>query len=158
MESSWRTLGSFWYWVAGQLVCNPDAQEPLGIAYSVVLNVLETASQRPDERFIGLTASEKLPLVDWARFGEDDEPEAARWIAYGRKGFMPYRIIPEDGGPWFDGWEGLLSEAGESELIVWRRTRTSHVQEHSLPAGTLVEVATEFCAWFEDLRRRSIAL
>jgi hypothetical protein len=149
-------FGSFWYWIAGQLVCNTDAEELLVIAFSVVLNMLESADKRPEQRFDGLTAEDKLSLVDWARFGEDDAPEAERWSAYGRNGFMPYRLIPKDGGPWFDGWEGILTETEETELVVWRRAGTNDVREHRLPRGTFTQVATEFCAWFEIFRRRSL--
>lgn len=156
-DSPGEPYGAFWYWIAGQLVCNPDAEDLLVIPFSVVLDILRSSGQRLEARFTGLTPSERLALVDWTRFGEDDTPEAAQWAPYGRQGFMPYRLIPKDGGPWFDGWEGILTEGEESESIVWRRTPVGEVHEHCLPKGTVTAVAAEFCAWFEAFRQQSIA-
>jgi hypothetical protein len=149
-------VGSFWYWIKGELICNPQEVDLLVIAFSVVMDALNGSGKRPDDRFEGLTPADKLSLVDWSKFGEDDSPEAERWSPYGRNGFQPYRIIPKDGGPWFDGWEGILSETPNADLVLWRRTDVKHVTEHSLPKQTFDKVAAEFCSWFESFRARSL--
>ncbi len=149
-------FGSLWYWIAGQIAGNPDEEEQLAIAWSDVSWMLNNGGRRPDKLFSGLTDIERLSLVDWAIFGEDDGPEAARWSAYGRAGFEPYRLIRKNGGPSFDGWEGLLSEEDNSEHVVWRRTASSDVKERTFPRGTFKTVASEFCMWFEDCRRQRL--
>lgn len=149
-------VGSFWYWISGEVVGNPQEVDILVIAFGVVLDALKGAEKRPDKRFLDLSAVDKLDLVDWARFGEDESPEAERWRYYGREGFEPYRIIPKDGGPWFDGWEGILTESRDDEVIVWRRADQRSVSQRVLPKGLFVKVASEFCDWFKSFREQGL--
>jgi hypothetical protein len=87
---SLEPFGSFWLWVEGRVIGNSDVQEQLAIAFSSVSEMVRLDGNRPDGRFEGLTSLQKLDLVIWATFGEDEEFGQDRW------GSSPEVIRQED--------------------------------------------------------------
>src|SRR4051812_9781522 len=68
--------GSFWLWLGGRVVGNTDEAEQLVHAFTPLSELARRSGDRPDARFAGMTNLQKLDLVIWARFGEDEEFDA----------------------------------------------------------------------------------
>jgi hypothetical protein len=150
-------FGSFWLWVAGRVLGNTDAEEQLVLAFSPLAHRLKRP--RPDARFGNMSNIDKLDLVVWARFGEDEEFNGERWHASDRdqlrrEDFTQYEVVPRGDSPWCDGWEAILVEDAASDTFIWRRWQddAAELQEVTLPHGLFSEVATLACEWFEKLR------
>ena len=99
-----------------------------------------------------MTNLQKLDLVIWARFGEDEEFDAEHWGTQDREhlrqeGLMKYEVVWRGHSPYTDGWEAILVEQDTTETFIWRRWQgqQAEVQEVSLPRGLCGKVAT--LAW-----------
>jgi hypothetical protein len=157
----WGTLepyGSFWLWVGGGVVGNPNHSEQLALAFSQLGWQARCSGKRPDARFHGMSSGDKLDLVIWARFGEDNEFDARRWPGehpgrLRKEDLTPYEIVPPGNSPWSDGWEAILVERDTTEVFVWRGGRNeTEVHEVFLPLGSVGTVLIEACNWFERFR------
>jgi hypothetical protein len=141
----WGTLepyGSFWMWVGGQPVGNTDAAEQLVLAFSRLAQAVRHSNERPDTRFRGISNVDKLDLVFWVRFGEDDEFDVKRWQSEDpdhlrKSGLSQYVVVPRGDSPWCDGWEAILVEEDATETFIWRRgpNGASEVKDFSVPRG-----------------------
>lgn len=150
-------FGSFWFWVAGRAIGNTDAEEQLALAFLPLARRLKRA--RPNARFDGMSNVDKLNLVIWVRFGEDEEFEGERWGVSNRdqlrrEDFTQYEVVPRGDSPWCDGWEAILVEDEAGDTLIWRRWQVdrAETQEVPLPHGTFSEVAALACRWFDELR------
>jgi len=150
-------FGSFWFWIAGRVIGNTDAEEQLALAFLPLAHRLNRP--RPDARFGGMSNIDKLNLVIWVRFGEDEEFKGEQWGVSDRdqlrrEDFTQYEVVPRGDAPWCDGWEAILVEDNASDTLIWRRWQSdaAEVQEVTLPHGAFSEVATLACRWFEKLR------
>jgi hypothetical protein len=148
-------FGSFWFWVGGRVVGNTDAEEQLALAFLPLAARLTRA--RPDARFQGMTNLEKLNLVIWVRFGEDEEFDSERWGRHAREqlrkqDFSQYEVVPRGDSPWCDGWEAILVEHDTTETFIWRRCDMAEAHEVSLPRYLFANVASQACGWFERVR------
>ena len=110
-----------------------------------------------------MSNTDKIELVIWVRFGEDDEFDARRWGTQDREclrreGLSQYEVVPRGDSPWCDGWEAILVEQDATETFMWRKCpgEVAEVQEVSVPRGTFASVATQACQWFEALRAKRI--
>jgi hypothetical protein len=107
-----------------------------------------------------MTNLDKLSLVRWVGWGDDDEfrpelwggrsPEQAR-----TEDVKPYWVVPPGDSPFFDDWEAILLEREMTETLVWRHQRGgfSSFQEVELPFGLFSEVCTRACDWFDRLQQ-----
>jgi hypothetical protein len=162
----WGTLepyGSFWMWVGGQPVGNTDAAEQLQLAFARLAESVRHSDERPDTRFSGISNVDKLDLVGWVTFGEDDEFDAKRWQSEDpehlrKAGLSEYEVIPRGDSPWCDGWEAILVEEDATETFIWRRrlNGVSDAQDFSVPRGTFDRVSRAACKWFEPIRGERI--
>lgn len=150
-------------WVGGRVVGNTDEAEQLVHAFSPLSEIARRSGDRPDSRFTGMTNLQKLDLVIWARFGEDEEFDAEHWGTQDRErvrqeGLMRYEVVWRGHSPYTDGWEAILVERDTTETFIWRRWRgqEAEVQEVSLPRGLCGKVATLACQWFEPFRAERI--
>jgi hypothetical protein len=150
-------FGSFWFWVAGRNVGNTDATEQLALAFLPLAHRLRRP--RPDARFAGMSNIDKLNMVIWVRFGEDEDFQGERWGCSNlgqlrQEDFTPYEVVPRGDSPWCDGWEAILVEDDIHDTFIWRRPHAdaAEVQEISLPHNLFTEVTALACKWFEELR------
>ena len=151
--------GSFWLWVGGRVVGNTDEAEQLVHAFTPLSELARRSGDRPDARFAGMTNLQKLDLVIWARFGEDEEFDAEHWGTEDRErvrqeDLMKYEVVWRGYSPYTDGWEAILVEQDTTETLIWRRWqgKDAEVQEVSLPKGICGMVATLACQWFDPFR------
>jgi hypothetical protein len=154
-------FGSFWFWVGGEVVGNTDAEEQLALAFLPLAQRFGRA--RPDRRFQGMTNLDKLNLVIWVRFGEDEDFDAERWGTHDseqlrKEDLTQYEVVPRGDSPWCDGWEAILVEHDTTETFVWRNSRYNGAEVHevSLPRNLFAEVASVACGWFDQLRRERL--
>lgn len=165
-RDQWGTLepyGSFWMWIGGQPVGNPDEAEQLVLAFGRLAETVRHSDERPGARFKGLSNVDKLDLVIWVRFGEDDEFDAKRWPSENperlrKAGLSQYEVVPRADSPWCDGWEAILVEEDATETFIWRRHLKvdSEVKDFSVPRGTFAGVSRAACKWFEPVREERI--
>jgi hypothetical protein len=159
----WGTLqpfGSFWLWVGGRAIGNTDVSEQLVLGFSTLRASVRYSGQRPDARFFGMTNLDKLSLVRWVGWGDDDEFRPELW---GRRSLdeartehvEPYWVVPPGNSPFFDDWEAILLEREMTETLVWRHQRGgfSSSQEFELSPGLFSEVCTRACDWFDRLQQ-----
>ncbi len=151
--------GSFWLWVGGRIVGNTAAAEQLVHGFSSLSHLARRSGDRPDSRFAGMTNLQKLDLVIWARFGEDDEFDAEHWGTQDRErvrheDLTKYEAVSHGASPYTDGWEAILVEQDTTETFIWRKwqDQQAEVREASLPKGYCGKVATLACQWFETFR------
>lgn len=159
----WGTLqpfGSFWLWVEGRAVGNTDVSEQLVSGFSKLRASVRYSGQRPNSRFPGMTNIDKLDLVRWVGWGDDDEFRPELWGGRScdqarTEDVKPYWVIPPGDSPFFDDWEAILLEGEMTETLVWRYERggLSLSQEIELPLGFFSEVSTRACDWFDQLRK-----
>ena len=162
---SLEPFGSFWMWVGGRVIGNTDQSEQLALAFMPLAAKARISGNRPDSRFQGMSNIDKLELVIWVRFGEDDDFDTKRWGMYDRErlrreGLSQYEVVPRADSPWCDGWEAILVERDTTETFIWRKWlgEAAEVQEVSLPRGMFASVAAQACQWFEPFRAERICL
>ncbi len=155
--------GSFWLWVGGRVVGNTHEAEQLTTAFSSLSELARRTGDRPDARFAGMTNLQKLDLVIWAQFGEDEDFDAEHWGPQNREqirqeDLTKYEVVWRGYSPYTDDWEAILVEQDTTETFIWRRWQgqTAEVQEVSLPRGLCGEVATLACRWFEPFRAERV--
>jgi hypothetical protein len=109
-----------WLWVGGR--CVGETHEVEIVEFG--LNALQEAVDDPDPRtgsiLASMSAEEALNLVMWARYGDDDP--ALEAVAGSRQALEPYEILPRRTGVFFDHWQAVLLEQGETETMIFRRT------------------------------------
>jgi len=159
----WGTLqpfGSFWLWVEGRAIGNTDVSEQLVSGFSTLRASVRYSGRRADSRFPGITNIDKLNLVRWVGWGDDDEFRPELWggrsLDQARtEDVKPYWVVPRGDGPFFDDWEAILLEREMTETLVWRHQRGgfSSSQEVELPLGLFSEVGTRACDWFDRLQQ-----
>lgn len=156
-------FGSFWFWVGGRVVGNTDVAEQLATAFAPLSELARCSGDRPDARFEGMTNLQKLDLVIWARFGEDEDFDVEHWGTQNRDqvrhgDLEKYEVVWRGHSPYTDGWEAILVEQDTTETFIWRswQGEVVEVQEVSLPRGLCGEVATLACQWFEPFRAERI--
>lgn len=158
----WGTLepfGSFWLWAEGRTIGNTDVSEQLTLAFSRLRSSASYAGQRPDNRFLGMSNTDKLNFVRWVGYGEDHEFCAERWGGRCLDGaraedVKSYWVIPPGDSPFFDDWEAILLERETAETLVWRYQRRERREcvEVAVPSGMFAEVCQKACDWFDRLR------
>ena len=133
---------------------------PLVLGFSTLRASVRYSGRRADNRFPGMTNLDKLNLVRWVRWGDDDEfrpelwggrcPEQAR-----TEDVKPYSVVPPGDSPFLVDWEAMLLEREMSETLVWRHQRAgfSSSQEVELPLGLFSEICTRACDWFDRLQQ-----
>jgi hypothetical protein len=154
-----KPFGSFWFWVGGQLVGNPDVAEQLIHAFSPLLTVATTTGRRNASTVPGISPLDKLDFIIWLRFGRDEDFDSERW---GNKSVDQLRqldlkhveLIPRGYSPFHDGWEAVLVEDGERELLVWRQRNGegSNSGEIYLPLGEVSRTVVAAYNWFAPLQ------
>jgi hypothetical protein len=159
----WGTLqpfGSFWLWVEGRAIGNTDVSEQLVLGFSTLRDSVRNSTRRPDSRFPGMTNLDKLNLVRWVGWGDDDEFRPELWGGIGpdqarTEDVKPYWVVPPGDSPFFDDWEAILLERKVSETLVWRHQRGSFSSSHEieLPLGFFSEVCTGACDWFDRFQQ-----
>jgi len=159
----WGTLqpfGSFWLWVEGRAIGNTEASEQLVLGFSTLQDSVRYSGRRADNRFPGMTNLDKLDLVRWVGWGDDDEFRPELWggksLDQARAEKVdPYWVISPSESPFFDGWEAILLEREMTETLVWRHQGEgfSLSQEVELPLGLFSEVCTQACDWFDRIRQ-----
>lgn len=157
---SLEPFGSFWLWVEGRLIGNSDVQEQLAIAFGSVREMVRLDGTRPDGRFARLTPLQKLDLVIWATFGEDEDFDHEHWGSspeeVRQEDLRKYELVWRGHSPFSDEWEAILTEHDDTETIVWRSWNNSvvrEVREASVRRGTCREVAELALVWFDRYRR-----
>jgi hypothetical protein len=157
---SLEPFGSFWLWVEGRVIGNSDVQEQLAIAFVSVREMVRFDGTRPDSRFEALTALQKLELVIWATFGEDEEFDEDHWGSnpeeIRQEGLRKYELVWRGYSPFSDGWEAILTEQDATETIVWRSWNNSavmEVREASVRRGICRETGELALGWFDRYRR-----
>ena len=107
-----------------------------------------------------MTNLDKLDLVRWVGWGDDDEFRPELWggrsLDQARtEDVKPYWVVPPGDSPFFDNWEAILLEQEMSETLVWRYQRGvfSYSREVELPMGLFSEVCTSACDWFDRIQR-----
>src|ERR1700730_14763507 len=114
----WRSqepFRSFWLRVGGRVVGNTDESEQLASAFGMLSELARRSGDRPDARFERMTNLQKLDLVIWAQFGEDEEFDAEHWGTQDREhvrkeDLMKYEVVWRGHSPYTDGWEAILVE------------------------------------------------
>jgi len=159
----WGTLepfGSFWLWVEGRAIGNTDVSEQLVLGFSALRASVRYSGQRADNRFPGMTNLDKLNLVRWVGWGDDDDFRPELWGGRSRdqarnEDVKSYWVAPPGDSPFFDDWEAILLEREMAETLVWRHERGGFLssQEAELPLGFFSEVCTWACDWFDRFRR-----
>jgi hypothetical protein len=162
----WGTLepyGSFWMWVGGRAIGNTEAGEQLALAFTRLAEAVRHSDKRPDARFRGAPSVDKLDLVFWVRFGEDEEFDTKRWEFEDPErlrveGLEEYVVVPPGDSPWCDGWEAILVEDDATETFIWRRGLgdAPELHEFAMPRGTFARVCKSACDWFEPIRAERI--
>jgi hypothetical protein len=156
-------FGSFWLWVTGRPIGNTHVSEQLVHAFGTLAALAQRSGDRPDSRFKALSNVDKLDLIIWARFGEDDEFDTKRCASEDRdrlrrEDLRRYEVIPRGDSPWCDDWEGILVEQEDTETFIWRRWigDVADVHDASLPRGTFAGIATKSCNWFDLIRNERV--
>ena len=112
--------GSLWLWVDGQVVGWPSEIEMLMTGFD---SLAESAQQTPagisSPLQPSVSAAEALDLVMWATYGDDDG--APGGFVGDPSDLAGYEVLPRLTGPFFDGWEAVLIEAGQDERFIFRQ-------------------------------------
>ena len=126
--------GSLWLWANGQVVGRPGEIEMVMTGF----DSLAESAQQTGAGFSGalqpsIHASEVLELVMWASHGDDDR--APGGFVGDPSDLARCEVLPRLTGPFFDGWEAVLIEAGQEERFIFRQ-EGAEAGEVLWPAGT----------------------
>ena len=118
---SWKEWwGCLWLWADGQVIGCPSEIEMMMTGFD---SLVESAQQTPTGLSSSLQPSvpavEALDLVMWARYGNDDR--APGGFAGDPSDLARHEVLPRLTGPFFDGWEAVLVEAGQEERFIFRQ-------------------------------------
>ena len=156
-------FGSFWFWIGGQVLGNPDIAEGLFHAFRPLEPVKSSSGNRKASDVPGDSYLDKLDFIIWLRFGEDQDFDAGRWgnrdIAELRQlDLTRFEVIPRGASPFQDGWEAVLLEDGEQETFIWRQWSggVGHTHELSLPLGEFSPVLASAGDWFRSFQRTRV--
>jgi hypothetical protein len=120
---------------------------------SIGLETLEEAAaesgRRENKMLSSLPAERALSLVLWARYGDDNDENQQLVLEQGD--LETFEILPRRGGPFFDGWEGIIIEEKGGERFIWKRSEDKDVCEIELSTGEFGRVIKEARRWFDDL-------
>jgi hypothetical protein len=142
--------GCFWLWVDGRVVGNPAEIEMIIIALGSLMSTAEETGMRPSSLVPADSPKEMLEAVMWARYGEDDIRMSS--LIPNVEQLYPFEVLPGSTGPFFDNWEAVLVEQGDTEHFIFRE-RDKEVVEVIWPLGTFRDVVSRASLEFESLKR-----
>ncbi len=141
--------GSLWLWVDGQVVGDPSEIEMVMTGFD---SLLESAQNIPTGQSGSLQPSvpavEALDLVMWARY-RDDEQAPGEFVG-DPSDLARYEVLPRLTGPFFDGWDAVLIEAGQKERFIFRQ-EGAEAREVLWPAGTFRTIVQQAIDEFKRL-------
>ena len=136
---SWNEWwGNLWLWVDGQVVGCPSEIEMVMTGFDSLVESAQHIPTGPSGPLQpSVPAVEALDLVMWARYGDDDR--APGEFVGAPLDLARYEVLPRLTGPFFDGWDAVLIEAGEKERFVFRQ-EGAEAKEAIWPVGTFRSV------------------
>jgi len=141
--------GTLWLWVNGAIVGRPSEFEMVMTGFDSLLESAQripTGLSGPLQPSVG--AAEALDLVMWSRYGDDDQ--APEGFVGDSAELERYEVLPRLTGPFFDGWEAVLIEAGPEERFIFRHEGVE-TREVRWSVGTFRSVVQQAVSEFKRL-------
>ena len=147
---SWNEWwGTLWLWVGGEVIGCPSEIEMVMIGLdSLMESAQDIRAELSSPLKLSIPAKDALDLVMWARYGDEDR--APGGFIGDSSDFARYEVLPRLTGPFFDGWQAVLLEAGQEERFIFRQ-EGAEAREILWPAGTFGSVVQQAIDEFKRL-------
>jgi hypothetical protein len=123
----WGTLR---LWAEGRCVGNPDEIEMVSIGFGDLVNAAHQTGSRVNLFLSSQTAGDALEYVLQTIYGD----EKAELLT--DKEASKFEVFPASAGPFFDDWQAILLEEGQTERFIYR-SKGGPACEARWPIGTL---------------------
>jgi len=146
--------GRLWLWVGSNAVGNLDEIEMIQTGLDSLKETALDERRQASEALQGLRGEDALDAVMKARYDEE-EWRAAHPLPVLDECLASVEVLPRLTGPFFDGWEAILLDCGESERLLYRR-EGAETLEAVWPTGTFAGIVSDSNAAFESYAREII--
>jgi hypothetical protein len=143
--------GYLWLWVDGRIVGNPFEYEFIWSGLGPLVKDASETGKRGSSLLSTYQPKEALEIVMKVL---DDDVEAEKSAGDpANPGLL--QILPGVTGPFFDGWEAILLEQGDTEHFIYRQKECTTV-EAVWQIGTFRDAILEAKNGFETLARSNL--
>lgn len=141
--------GSLWLWVNGKCVGRSDHIEMVLVGIGTLVNAAIKTGSRISPLLSSKPAAGALDLVMWTIYGDDESHPELNTAS--RETLQQFEVLPQ-GDSFFDGWEAILIEEGNTERFIVRKQGET-ASEVSWELGRFKDTVLEARAEFQRLTK-----
>jgi hypothetical protein len=139
--------GRLWLWVDSRCIGNNEVKEMVSIGLGSLTNGARYTGSRGSHLLSSMLPNQALDAVMWAVYGDND-PQFERLVDK-RTTLQHFEILPLT-DPFFDHWEAILVEEGDTERFIYRQ-EGHEAYEAKWRLGTFKDVVLSAQAEFSKI-------